>query len=127
MQIKNIDVNVKSKKPCRKDSFFTSFICHRIPERTFKIRKWYFPVCSRCTGIYLGSFSYFVFAYLVKVEYTILIIFIGFLMIIPTFIDGLTQFIGERKSTNNLRFFTGILGGLGIAILVKSFKYFLLS
>jgi len=30
------------------------YICHRLHERTFKIGKWYFPVCSRCTGIYLG-------------------------------------------------------------------------
>lgn len=101
-------------------------ICHRIPERTFKIRGKYLPVCSRCTGIYLGAFSYFALAYLVKIDYNCYLITAGALMIVPTFLDGFTQLLGMRKSNNTLRFFTGIIAGLGLAILVKALKFYLL-
>jgi uncharacterized membrane protein len=51
---------------------------------------------------------------------------IAFLMIIPTFLDGLTQFFGLRESNNILRLFTGLIGGVGFAILVKALKYLIL-
>jgi len=51
----------------------------------------------------------------------------GILLIIPTFMDGFTQLINIRKSNNNLRFFTGLIGGIGLGILVKSLKVFLLT
>jgi len=31
-----------------------SFVCHQIPERSFRIAGYKFAVCSRCTGIYSG-------------------------------------------------------------------------
>ena len=102
------------------------FICHRLPERTFKIRNHYFPVCSRCTGIYIGAFSYYIFVYFVYVQYNITVILAATLMIIPTFLDGLTQFFGFRESNNALRFSTGLIAGIGLGILVKSVKYGLL-
>ena len=80
------------------------FICHRLPERTFKIKNHYFPVCSRCTGIYIGAFSYFIFVYFVYVQYNIAMILAAILMVLPTFSDGITQFFGFRESNNNLRF-----------------------
>ncbi|MDI9437749.1 MAG: DUF2085 domain-containing protein, partial [Euryarchaeota archaeon] len=43
----------------------------------------------------------------------------------PTFIDGITQFFNLRESNNILRFFTGLLGGVGLAILIKAFKLFI--
>ncbi|WP_335645275.1 MULTISPECIES: DUF2085 domain-containing protein [Methanobacterium] len=49
-----------------------------MPERTFKIRGHYFPVCSRCTGVYMGAFSYFMYVYLFYVDYTLLLIFLDF-------------------------------------------------
>ena len=103
------------------------FICHRLPERTFKIKDYYFPVCSRCTGIYMGTFSYYIFVYFTYVQYDLMIILTAVLMILPTFSDGLTQFLGFRKSNNSLRFFTGLIAGIGIGILIKSIKRFLIS
>ena len=101
-------------------------ICHRLPDRTFKVKNWYFPVCSRCTGFYIGAFSYFIYVYFFYVDYTPTLIMIAFLMIIPTFLDGLTQFFGLRESNNILRLFTGLIGGVGFAILVKALKYLIL-
>lgn len=103
------------------------FICHRLPERTFKIGKWYFPVCSRCTGIYISMFSYYFFVYFVYVEYTPIVIITALLMAIPALLDGLTQFFGFRGSNNTLRFTTGLIAGLGIGILFKAMKWILMG
>jgi len=84
-------------------------------------------VCSRCTGFYIGAFSYFIFVYYNFVEYTGVLIFIAFLMIIPTFIDGTTQLLGFRDSNNIIRLFTGLIGGIGLAILVKAIKIFIIT
>jgi uncharacterized membrane protein len=101
-------------------------ICHRLPNRTFKIRNWYFPVCARCTGFYIGAFSYFIYVYFFFVEYTITLILIAFLMIVPTLLDGSTQLFDLRNSNNILRLFTGLIGGVGLAILIKALKYLIL-
>ena len=69
-------------------TIFSQFVCHRKPERTFKIRNHYFPVCSRCMGFYIGAFSYFIYVYYNFVNYTLFFVIIAFLMIIPAFIDG---------------------------------------
>lgn len=109
------------------DDFKASkIICHRIPERTFQFKGWYFPVCSRCTGLYLGAFLYFVYAYFFYIDYTVLLIFFGLLILIPTLVDGFTQLICSRESQNNLRFTTGLIGGIGFAILLKAFKWLIL-
>lgn len=104
-------------------SVFTRFICHRIPDRTFKIRGYYFPVCSRCTGFYIAAFSYFIFVYFFYVQYSDLLILLAILMLIPTFLDGFTQLISLRESNNLLRLFTGLIGGVGLAILIKAIKW----
>lgn len=109
----------------RKDIFKMFSFCHRLPERTFNFRGHYFPVCSRCTGIYLGAFTYFIYVFFFYVDYTYQLIFLAFLMILPTFVDGLSQFLGYRESNNVLRFSTGLLAGLGLAILVKALKWVL--
>jgi len=100
-----------------------SFICHRIPERTFQIKGYYFPICSRCTGIYTGAFLYFLIVYTLPVYYNIELILLGIVFITPTFFDGTTQFLGHRKSNNWLRFSTGLLAGIGMGILVKTIKF----
>jgi uncharacterized membrane protein len=104
----------------------SNLICHRIPERTFQIRGIYFPVCSRCTGFYIGAFSYFVLAYFVYIQYSFSLILLGVIMMIPTFIDGFTQLLGSRESNNTLRLLTGLVGGVGLAILVKAIKWFII-
>ena len=105
---------------------FTQFICHRIPERTFNIRGHYFPVCSRCTGFYIAAFSYFIFVYYFYVQYTPILILLAILMIIPALLDGFTQLIGFRQSNNILRLLTGLIGGVGLAILFKAIKWMII-
>lgn len=112
---------------CENRSILSTSICHRLPERTFKIRGHYFPVCSRCTGAYTGMFAYFGYVYFVYVHYNLAIILIGFIIIIPMAIDGITQILNLRVSNNSLRFFTGLIGGIGLGILLKALKWALLS
>lgn len=112
---------------CEDSTRLTQFICHRKPERTIKIKGRYFPVCSRCTGFYIGAFSYFIYVYFFHVQYTSFLIFLAFLMIIPSLGDGFTQFIGKRESNNILRFSSGIIGGMGLGILIKAFKFFIIT
>jgi len=46
-------------------------------------------------------------------------------MILPTFIDGLTQYLVLRKSNNTVRFLTGLIGGIGLGILIASLRFIL--
>jgi len=48
-------------------------------------------------------------------------------MTVPTIFDGITQLLGLRLSNNKLRFFTGLIGGLSLAILIKAIKYYILT
>jgi len=32
-----------------------SVVCHQLPERSFYWGRWQFPVCSRCTGLYVSA------------------------------------------------------------------------
>ncbi|WP_424356488.1 DUF2085 domain-containing protein [Methanobacterium sp. MBAC-LM] len=84
------------------------FICHRLLEITFKIRHSYFTVWWRCTGIYMGLFSYSILFYFVYVQYTIAVILAMILMVVTTFLDGLTQFFGFMESNSILRFSSGL-------------------
>ncbi|MGL6298553.1 MAG: DUF2085 domain-containing protein [Methanobacteriaceae archaeon] len=104
---------------------YSYFICHRKPERTFKIKNTYFPVCARCTGFYIAAISYFGYVYYFYVDYNIQLILLAILMLTPAAIDGLTQFYTSRESNNVLRFFTGILGGIGLGIILKAIKWYI--
>lgn len=97
----------------------SKFICHKNPERTFRYKNNYFPICSRCTGFYLGILVSFpiIFFYLEYFQ-MINLFFLGLVFLIPMFLDGSTQFLEFRKSNNKLRFITGLIGGLGIGILI---------
>ncbi|OWT33348.1 hypothetical protein BGI41_02885 [Methanobrevibacter sp. 87.7] len=102
-----------------------NLICHRRPDRTFSYRGHYFPVCARCTGFYISIFAYFIYAYFVFINYTVYLMITAILLLVPAAIDGFTQLLGWRESTNYLRLITGLLGGIGLAILIKGFKYYL--
>ena len=44
---------------------------------------------------------------------------ISMILMIPVAVDGVTQYFGPRESTNNLRFITGLIGGIGLIIFLK--------
>lgn len=97
--------------------------CHQIPERSFFIRNYQLPICSRCTGIILG--------YIISLLYTIffkeLYFSIEIALIVPMAIDGFLQLFTNYLSTNKKRFATGILAGFGFIQIIKSIVLFIIS
>jgi uncharacterized membrane protein len=97
----------------------TKYICHRIPERSFFIKGHQFPVCARCTGFYAGLVAYLIGSLFYSHPYDLKMLVISMVLMVPAAIDGLTQYFGPRESTNNLRFITGFIGGIGLIIFLK--------
>lgn len=89
--------------------------CHRKKSRSFMIFGKQFPICARCTSILLG---YLFIPILFAINFNSSII-IGMLLNTPMIVDGYTQLKGWRKSNNSLRFTTGLLSGIGQAMIIQ--------
>lgn len=110
-------------------SFFSPF-CHQMFQRSLclsssyvigncDISSWYifqFPVCARDTAFYFAMLIGGLFLLLLnkKDEVEVPSFIYLFILIIPLAVDGLTQLIGLRESTNELRLITGFLAGISI-------------
>jgi uncharacterized membrane protein len=107
-------------------------VCHQIPSHSFQIGTDPFPICSRCTGMYLGVFSGVVILLMQRKR---LIIpskwqFVFFaLLIVAWVIDGGNSFLVNSlgrvplyQPANSLRFLAGF--GMGLCIAVTIFFLF---
>ncbi|WP_297898246.1 DUF2085 domain-containing protein [Methanobrevibacter sp.] len=99
------------------------YFCHQKPERSFKINNYQFPVCARCTGFYISIFVYVIIAMNIAITYTLYTTLLALILIIPTVVDGTTQYFGLRESNNTLRLITGLMGGFGLMIILKTLKF----
>lgn len=99
------------------------YFCHQKPERSFHINNHKFPVCARCTGFYISIIIYIILAMNIVITYNITTTIIAIILITPTIVDGTTQYFGLRESNNTLRFITGLMGGIGLMIIVKTLKF----
>lgn len=96
----------------------SSFLCHGRSERCLSFRGYRFPLCSRCTGIYAGFLLVLIYEYFSSgLPVRLLPLFA--IMIIPTAIDGATQLIGDRESTNLVRVLTGLCAGIGLMFIIR--------
>lgn len=80
--------------------------CHQRPERSFFYRGKQFPVCARCTGVFIGELlgiSFFKFA---EVSIPVAICFCALMLL-----DWGIQFLFSRESNNIRRLITGLLCG----------------
>lgn len=93
-------------------------LCHRRPDRTLKFKGRYFPVCARCTGIYIGILFLLFSSLFIEYTYSFRLLLIAGVMMFPTAIDGITQLLGFRESINFIRLFTGFFGGIGYAMMI---------
>ena len=90
--------------------------CHQREDRSFKIRGWQFPICSRCTGILVGQLLgilIYIFQFRIPIYISCIFLFIMFL-------DWYIQYKKIRESTNIRRFITGTLAGVAqVAIFIE--------
>lgn len=84
--------------------------CHQMAERSFFYKGRQFPVCARCTGVFIGHFLSIVLFFLKKQipfrSCCILIAIMG--------ADWTIQEAGIKPSTNRRRVISGFCGGLGL-------------
>ena len=90
--------------------------CHQREDRSFKIKGWQFPICSRCTGILVGQLLgilIYIFQFRIPIYISCIFLFIMFL-------DWYIQYKKIRESTNIRRFITGTLAGVAqVAIFME--------
>lgn len=106
-------------------------ICHQLPERTFHIHDDQMPLCSRCTGIYLGFFITIVFYFFTKfirhkkpvIPPSLPLSIISLVFMLSMIFNAISPIFGVP--TNNLaRFITGILFGFSIPLfLIPAFNF----
>ncbi|MBQ2938437.1 MAG: DUF2085 domain-containing protein [Clostridia bacterium] len=84
--------------------------CHQMPERSFFLNGYQFPVCARCTGVILGEIIA-VILILLGIRFNIVVSI--FLLLIMGF-DWFIQFIKILQSNNARRLITGVTGGIGL-------------
>ena len=79
-----------------------------------------FPVCARCLFIYLGALAGGIAVYFTKWKDSKItpnpIYFI--IALIPIALDGGSQFLGLRESTNELRMIIGIIAGFAFSFYI---------
>lgn len=83
--------------------------CHQMPERSFFIKGYQFPVCARCTGVYLGALLSIALFFVLKPN----ILFCTFFCMVM-FLDWWMQHRMILFSTNWRRMITGSLAGYGL-------------
>lgn len=84
--------------------------CHQMPERSFFIGGWQFPLCARCTGSTVGQMTAVLMALAGKlISIPVCLVSLGIMGL-----DWGIQEAGIKESTNRRRFITGFLGGFGL-------------
>ena len=108
-------------------------VCHQIPERSFFAHTHQFPLCARCTGMYLGALLSLFFHLLRgrqrKFAPPALLVILG-LLFLAFALDGLNSFAQAAiplstpyQTTNLLRLITGFGAGICIgAVLAPVFN-----
>ena len=93
--------------------------CHQMPERSFFICQFQFPICARCTGILIGE----ILGIILIIFKCIPKIFICIISLFPLIVDGSIQYFKSIESNNTRRFITGLLFGIStIQIIYHFFK-----
>ena len=96
--------------------------CHQRPDRSFFYKNKQFPICARCTGVYIGqTIAIIVFLLNFKLNLIICMFFCAVM-----FVDWFVQKIKIKESTNFRRLITGLLGGYGYSTIFCIFVEFII-
>lgn len=90
--------------------------CHQREDRSFHIKGWQFPICSRCTGVLAGQLlGIVIYIFQFRIP-----IYISCIFLLIMFLDWYIQYKKIRESTNIRRFITGTLAGVAqVAIFIE--------
>jgi uncharacterized membrane protein len=91
-------------------------VCHGIPSRCLLLFGVPMPICARCTAIYGGLIVGALLSGLMPDMRERTARIVVALAALPMAIDGGTQLIRLRESTNELRLETGLVAGIAIAL-----------
>ncbi|HJQ40589.1 MAG TPA: DUF2085 domain-containing protein [Thermoanaerobaculia bacterium] len=91
-------------------------LCHGMPSRCIEVFGVPLPICARCMGIYGGMILGLLAFRLLPVVTEKAMRIAAFLAVTPLAVDGLTQLVRLRESTNSLRIATGIAAGLAFGM-----------
>ena len=94
--------------------------CHQMPERSFFIKGFQFPVCARCTGVIISA----IIAIIVFLKKK-LPIWICISMSSVMLFDWGMQYLEIKESTNPRRLITGLICGFGYSTLHLYFYYYI--
>jgi uncharacterized membrane protein len=111
--------------PSRIIYFLYRLTCHQLPGRSFFLFGHKMAICARCTAFYTSFWGMGLLYGAWKATPwgcrhrpgPLPIKWLAVLAV-PMFIDGFTQLVGLRESTNLLRTITGTLVGVGIGLLI---------
>lgn len=90
--------------------------CHQRADRSFFCGNYQFPLCARCTGIFLTSIWGYVLYFTKRPK-----MLIGILLVVPMMADGIVQLLRIKESSNLRRLLTGMLGGPGLIFIRLNF------
>lgn len=93
-------------------------VCHQMPSRSFFIGRFQVAICQRDLALYGGACLAGIVYALVRDRVSPLPVRVWIILIAPLAVDGLTQVLGLRLSTWQLRTVTGLLASMGTVWLV---------
>lgn len=94
--------------------------CHQMPERSFFVKGYQFPVCARCTGVIISAIIATIIFLKKKLPISVCIAMSSVMLI-----DWGLQYLEIKESTNTRRLLTGLIGGFGYSTLHLYFYYFI--
>ncbi len=104
--------------------------CHQLPERSYFIFGHQVAVCARCSALYVSfwgaGLTYALASTLWRARVPVwrapALRWVG-VVTIPLAVDGLTQLVGLRTSTNWLRTVTGVLTGGAVGAFIYPYMH----
>ena len=86
--------------------------CHQMPDRSFNIKGYQFPVCARCTGVLIGNIASYAMFFIYAPPFQFCLMGCAVM-----YADWLIQHLDIRESTNIRRLITGTIGGYALTTL----------
>jgi uncharacterized membrane protein len=100
-----------------------ALLCHQRPERSFRGRDAQFPVCARCTGLYVGALAGAVIAWFGAARVPHRVVWILACAAMPTATTFVVELAGAAVPSNLTRAFAGLpLGGMAAWVVVRMLR-----